>query len=45
MHEAIATAINRQITAVPEPVSWELMILGFGTVGVLLRRRRRPAIA
>lgn len=28
------------IAAVPEPASWALMILGFGTVGMALRRRR-----
>lgn len=33
-----------QVTAVPEPSSWGLMILGFGGVGALLRsRRRHPA--
>jgi len=30
--------------AVPEPASWALMILGFGTVGATLRRRRQPVI-
>lgn len=39
-HEAIGTALLSQIDAVPEPESWELMILGFGTVGIALRHRR-----
>jgi hypothetical protein len=26
--------------AVPEPASWALMLLGFGSVGGLVRRRR-----
>ena len=30
---------------VPEPATWALMILGFGGVGALLRRRRREAFA
>jgi hypothetical protein len=30
---------------VPEPASWALMILGFGSVGALLRRRRAPSFA
>jgi hypothetical protein len=29
------------ISAVPEPAAWALMILGFGGVGAVLRRRRR----
>ena len=34
------------VTAVPEPVSWALMVLGFGTAGAAVRRRRaRPALA
>lgn len=32
---------NANITAVPEPRAWALMILGFGAVGATLRRRRR----
>ncbi|MBN8816664.1 MAG: choice-of-anchor A family protein [Sphingomonas sp.] len=32
-------------TAVPEPASWAMMIVGFGMVGAALRRRRRGAIA
>lgn len=30
---------------VPEPATWGLMIMGFGATGVLVRRRRRTAIA
>jgi hypothetical protein len=29
---------------VPEPASWALMILGFGGVGAILRRSRRPGV-
>lgn len=30
-------------SAVPEPASWAMMIIGFGAVGYALRRRRRIA--
>lgn len=30
-------------TAVPEPAAWGMMILGFGGMGALMRRRRRAA--
>ncbi|HEX2815522.1 MAG TPA: PEPxxWA-CTERM sorting domain-containing protein [Phenylobacterium sp.] len=30
---------------VPEPASWALMLVGFGGLGVLLRRRRAEAVA
>lgn len=33
------------LTAVPEPSSWALMIMGFGAAGALLRRRREAAVA
>lgn len=32
-------------TAVPEPATWGLMILGFGALGTVLRRRRAAAFA
>ncbi len=31
--------------AVPEPAAWALMLLGFGGMGMVLRRRRRPVLA
>jgi uncharacterized protein YqkB len=31
------------ITAVPEPATWAMMLIGFGMVGLQLRRRRRTA--
>ena len=36
-------AISQFQTAVPEPATWAMMILGFGVVGTLLRRRRALA--
>jgi hypothetical protein len=34
------------LTAMPEPASWAMMIVGFGGIGAMLRRRRRegPAV-
>ena len=42
LHGAIAQGLEAQlgITAVPEPASWALMIVGFGVVGGTLRRWR-----
>jgi len=37
--------VPREFGAVPEPASWALMILGFGTVGATLRRRRLATAA
>lgn len=34
------TGLSLQISAVPEPASWALMILGIGMAGAALRRRR-----
>jgi hypothetical protein len=31
--------------AVPEPATWALMLLGFGGIGLAMRRRRKPALA
>eukprot|EP01041_Mallomonas_annulata_P019365 gene19365-38671_t len=36
---------NIRLTAVPEPATWAMMILGFGGVGAALRRRRASALA
>lgn len=33
------------VTAAPEPKSWAMMVLGFGALGVMLRRRNRWALA
>jgi hypothetical protein len=30
------------ISAAPEPAAWALMVLGFGGVGAMIRRQRRP---
>lgn len=35
---------NISLTAVPEPASWALMIMGFGSAGAMLRRRRLAAV-
>jgi hypothetical protein len=36
---------NTPIAAVPEPASWALMLVGFGGLGVMLRRRRNLVAA
>jgi PEP-CTERM motif-containing protein len=46
---AAAGAFSGNVTihnaAVPEPATWGMMILGFGAMGAVLRRRRRPVLA
>ena len=32
-------------TAVPEPGTWAMMLLGFGATGFAMRRRRKPVMA
>ena len=34
-----------RIAAIPEPASWAMMLIGFGALGALSRRRRAPALA
>jgi len=37
--------VSLSITAVPEPATWGLMLLGFGGLGAMLRKRRKPVVA
>jgi len=34
--------VSLEITPVPEPATWGLMLLGFGGLGAMLRKRRKP---
>jgi hypothetical protein len=46
IYGASSTSNTFSLTAmVPEPHSWALMILGFGGVGAMIRRRRHPQVA
>lgn len=42
---ADGTTYNFELAAVPEPASWALMIVGLGTSGMMLRRRRSAVAA
>ncbi len=37
-----ATTVFPATTPIPEPATWAMMLLGFGAVGSVLRRRRTP---
>jgi hypothetical protein len=39
------TARQTAASAAPEPASWALMLIGFGTVGSALRRRQRTRVS
>jgi hypothetical protein len=43
--DGIAVTARGFAPAVPEPTTWALMILGFGSAGAMLRRRRQVALA
>jgi len=36
---------NVSISAVPEPATWAMMLVGFGGMGVAMRSRRKQAVA
>jgi hypothetical protein len=42
---SFAGTISFELSAVPEPASWALMIMGFGGAGAALRRRRHTALS
>jgi hypothetical protein len=41
--DIFANPVSFTLTAVPEPASWALMLVGFGAVGMALRAPRRSA--
>jgi len=36
-----AALVNFSVSAVPEPATWAMMLIGFGGVGMVIRRRRK----
>ena len=42
---AVSGNLTFRVVAVPEPGTWAMMVLGFGAVGLMMRRRRRPGMA
>ena len=41
----IMARVSMVTSAVPEPSTWAMMIVGFGAVGAMVRNRRRIALA
>lgn len=44
-NDGVRTPITGFITTAPEPGTWAMMLLGFGGIGLAMRRRRKPALA
>jgi hypothetical protein len=44
-HSSFTYSLVSNLPAVPEPATWSLMLVGFGGLGALLRRRRAEAVA
>jgi len=42
--QAVIDGVHLTGAVVPEPASWALMVLGFGTAGMALRTRRRQVV-
>ena len=42
---SLGGSITISPSAVPEPATWAMMLLGFGAVGFAMRRRRSPVLA
>ena len=42
---AVTGNLTFRVQAVPEPATWAMMLLGFGAVGFVIRRRGRPVLA
>lgn len=40
-----SSSFNFEVSAVPEPATWAMMIAGFGLAGAALRRRSKAAVA
>ena len=46
LHGATGSYVGTlNVAAVPEPATWAMMLLGFGAMGVAIRRRRQPVLA
>jgi hypothetical protein len=42
---SFAGTVTILTAAVPEPATWAMMLLGFGAIGLSMRKRRRPVLA
>jgi uncharacterized RDD family membrane protein YckC len=42
---AVPASATPIVSAVPEPATWAMFLVGFGAIGVMLRKRRRDTVA
>jgi hypothetical protein len=45
IHSGMVTITQVPASAVPEPATWAMMLLGFGAIGLAMRRRKATAVA
>ena len=43
-YKAVLPTLGGEVSAIPEPATWGMMLLGFGAIGSVVRRKRRVSV-